>query len=111
MMIQRCERVLGVPVVDPDGNRLGRVAAAYCTPDPIRAVWLVLRLPGLRQRWRAVPAHNARWSNTAHTRLWVPHRRDQVLASPIVDEDSLDTAGGRGEVDLFYAAWPAGARR
>jgi hypothetical protein len=104
-------QLLGSPVVDQDGHRLGRVAAAYCTPDLDTAVWFVLRLPGLRRRWRAVPARHADWNDTAHRSLWVPHRREQVLASPVVDEDSLEADGRRGEVEQFYAARPPGAPR
>jgi hypothetical protein len=104
-------QLLGTPVVDQDGHRLGRIAAAYCTPDPYTAVWFALRLPRLRRRWRAVPAQGAHWNDTAQRGLWVPYRRERVLVSPAVDEDSLDFAHRRGEVEQFYAARPAGATR
>jgi hypothetical protein len=93
-----------MPVVDQDGYPLGRIAAAYCTPDPLTAVWFVLRLPGLRRRWRAVPARWAQWNDFTRTGLCVPYRREHVLASPVVDENSLDAAHYRGEVEVFYAS-------
>jgi hypothetical protein len=96
--------LFGMPVVDQDGHRLGRIAAAYCTPDPDTAVWFVVRLPGLRGRWRAVPAQQAHWDDSVRTSVCVPYRRELVLASPVVDENSLDTAGCRDEVELFYAS-------
>lgn len=111
MRIQEQTRLLGVAVVDEDGRRLGRVAAAYCSPDLGAVVWFVLRLPGFRRRWRAVPARGAHWNNAAGMSLWVPYRRERVLASPVVDEDSLDTARGRGDVEAFYAIRPAYAPR
>jgi hypothetical protein len=95
--------LLGMPVVDADGRRLGRVAAAYCTPAPYLVVWLVVRLPGVRRRWRAVPAEGAHRITGAATGLWVPYRREQVLASPVVDLDSLDSARRRAEVGAFYS--------
>ena len=104
MKIQCDIALLGRPVVDEASRRLGRVAAAYCTLDPDMVVWFVLRLPGLRRQWRAVPAEGAHWNNSAATVLWVPFPREQVLASPIVDEDSLGRARRRGEVEAFYAA-------
>jgi hypothetical protein len=100
-----------MPVLDVDGRRLGRVAAAYCTPAPDLVVWFVLRLPGLRRRWRAVPAEGAHWSTAARTVLWLADRRERVLGSPVVDEDSLGRARCRGEVEAFYAARHAGALR
>ena len=104
MKIQWESHLLGMPVVDADGRRLGRVAAGYCTPDPYLVVWFVLRLPGVRRRWRPVPAEGARGNTGAVTGLWVPYRREQVLASPVVDLDSLGTARCRSEVEAFYAA-------
>jgi hypothetical protein len=85
--IQERTRLLGVSVVDEDGRRLGRVAAAYCSPDLGAVVWFVLRLPGFRRRWRAVPARGAHPNDAEGASLWVPYRRVRVLASPVVDED------------------------
>jgi hypothetical protein len=100
--------VLGLRVVDADGYSLGRVATAYCSPDPLRVVWLVVRVPGLRRRCRAVLASGACWHDEAHTVLRVSHRRAQVLSSPAADEESLDTALGRAPFEAFYAlATPA----
>lgn len=96
--------LLGVRVVDIDGRRLGRLVAAYCTADPYMVAWVVVRLPGLRRHWRAVPAREAGWGDDTQTNLRVAHRRVQVLSSPAVDEDSLDTALGRARVARFYAA-------
>jgi hypothetical protein len=92
-----------MPVVDEDGRRLGRLVAAYCAPDPYTVVWLVLRLPGVRRRWRAVPAELTQCNTASEISLQVPYRREQVLASPVVDEDSLDTSRCRGEVEAFYS--------
>lgn len=104
MEIEWESRLLGVRVVDRDGHRLGRIAAAYYIPNPFTAVWFVLRLPGLRGRWRAVPARRAFWTDSAQTSVCVPYRRELVLASPVVDENSLDAVRRRGEVELFYAS-------
>jgi hypothetical protein len=102
MQMEPGEQLLGVRVVDIGGNRLGRLAAAYCTPDPLVAVWLILRLTGVRRRWRAVPAQQARWTDATQTILRVGYPRSQVLSSPAVDENSLDTAAGRVPLEHFY---------
>ncbi len=107
MRIEPGTPVLGLRVVDPDGRRLGRLAAAYCTPDPLTAVWLVVRLPGVPRRWRAVPARDAVWHDPAQTTVRVAYPRPRVLASPPVDEDRMDTAAGRAPAERFYAIPPA----
>jgi hypothetical protein len=58
MNVQWQTQLRGRQVVDEDGRRLGRLATAYgnCTPDLYNVVWLVVRLPGIRPRWRAMPA-------------------------------------------------------
>jgi hypothetical protein len=109
--IQWETQLLGMPVLDVDGRRLGRVGAAYWLPDPLRVVWFVVRLPGVRRRRRAVPAERAQWDTKAEIDLRVPYRHEQMLASPVVDEDSLGSASCRGEVEVFYAPQPAGAPR
>ena len=106
MEIEWGEDLLGLRVIDTDGRPLGRVAAAYCSPDPLTVVWLVVRVPGLRRRYRAVPAFGARWDDHARTVLHVCHSRAQVLSSPVADEDSLDTMLGRGRFEEFYAPAP-----
>jgi hypothetical protein len=40
----------------------------------------------------------------AQTSLRVPYPRDQVRASPAVDENTLDNAAGRSEIKQFYTA-------
>jgi hypothetical protein len=94
--------LLGVRVIDSDGRRLGRVATAYCTADPLAVVWLVVRLPGLSRRWRAIPAQDACWTDATHRRLGVTYQRAEVLASPDVTTDSLDFSAGRAPVERFY---------
>ena len=110
MRIEPGRWLLGVRVVDADGLRLGRVAAAYCTADPYAVVWVVVRLPGLRRRWRAVPADEACWADATQTRLRLVHRRVRVRASPAVDVDTLDSSAGRARVQRFYQPRPAYAR-
>ena len=104
MKIQWETQLLGLPVADEVGRRLGRVAAVYCTGDLSTVVWLVVRLPGIRRRWRAIPAGQACWDDAEQITLRVPFRRERVLASPNVDEDTLDSADRRNEVGQFYTA-------
>ena len=62
MKIQGESQVLGLPVSNRDGRRLGRIVAVDCAPqDSYTAVWFVLRLRGWRRGLRAVPAEHARW--------------------------------------------------
>jgi hypothetical protein len=107
MHLEEGIELLGVRVVDAEGRRLGRLATAYFTAEPFAVVWLVVRLPGLPRRWRAIPAQDAEWANATQVRLRVTHRRAEVLASPPVDTDSLDTSSGRAPVDRFYRSSPA----
>jgi len=104
--VQWDTELVGRPVVDEDGHRLGRVTTAYgtCTPDLYSVVWLVVRLPGIRRRWRAIPATEACWDDAGQTRLWVPYQRAQIQASPAVDHNALDDAARRNDVEQFYAA-------
>jgi hypothetical protein len=97
------DEVLGLRVIDSDGRPLGRVGTAYCSSKPLALVWLVVRVSGLRRRFRAVPAFGACWNDHAGRVLRVRHRRSQVLASPIADDESLDTAHGRTRFEQFYA--------
>jgi hypothetical protein len=102
MRMEEGIELLGVRVVDADGHRLGRLASAYCTVDPSAVVWLVVRLPGLSRRWRAIPAADASWADATQIRLQVTWKRTEVLASPEVDADSLDSSAMRGLVERFY---------
>ncbi len=102
MKIQGEGQLLGIPVVDRDGRRVGRVLAAYCAPDRYSLVWLVLRLPGLRRRVRAVPSVHAQWRDSADG-LEVPYRLEEIRDSPAVDENSLDSSAVREAVAAFYA--------
>ena len=104
MKIQGENQVLGMPVSDTDGRRLGRVVALDCAPDPYTAAWFVLRLRGWRRRLRAVPAQHAQWG--CGVELRVPYRRDQVLASPALAAEQRDAAGSHREVEAFYAPVP-----
>jgi hypothetical protein len=75
-------------VVDEDGRRLGRLATAYgnYTPDLYHMVWLVVRLPGIRRRWRAIPARQACWDDAAQIRNGGPKPiAAQPTASPHTD--------------------------
>ena len=102
MEIEWGDDPLGLRLIDTDGRPLGRVAAAYCSPHPLRVVWLVVRVPGLRRRCRAVPATSACWHDHARTALRVGHSRAQVLSSPVADVESLDTMHGRARFEEFY---------
>ena len=60
MKIQGESQVVGLPVADTDGRRLGRNAAVDYTPqDPHAAAWFVVRLHGWRRGLRAVPAERS----------------------------------------------------
>jgi len=96
-------QVLGLPIADQDGRSLGRIVTVDCSPqDPYTATWFVLRLNGLRRRWRAVPAQLAGWSVTDGT-LRVRLRRQIVLTSPALSCPSLAAADSRTAVKNFYA--------
>jgi hypothetical protein len=73
-------------------------------------VWLVVRLPGLSRRWRAIPARDARWADATQVRLRVTYRRADVLASPEVTTETLDSSAGRDRVKQFYQPRPLCAR-
>jgi hypothetical protein len=103
--IQGESQVLGMPVVDVEGRRLGRIAVVDCAPDPYTAVWFVLRLHGWRHQLRAVPAQHAQWGTGAD--LQVPYRREQVYASPVLSDACVGSAGGHGAAEAFYASVPA----
>jgi hypothetical protein len=108
MHLEERTELLGVRVVDAEGLRLGRLVTAYYTADPFAVVWLVVRLPGLSRRWRAVPAKDAGWADATQLRLRVAHRRAEVLASPAVDTNSMDTGPGRVPVERFYQSSSVG---
>jgi len=102
--IQDASQVLGMPVADLDGRRLGRIVAVDCTSDPYTAAWFVVRLVGWQHRLRAVPAHNADWSTGAG--IHVPYRRAQILASPTPSKDGVHDLACRRAIEAFYAAVP-----
>ncbi len=83
MNVQWDTELVGRPVVDEDGHRLGRVSTAYGT---------------------CIPATHACWDEAGQTRLRVPYQRAQVRASPAVDDTALDDATRRNDVEQFYAA-------
>jgi len=105
--IQGENQLLGLPVADCNGRRLGRILAVDCAPeDSYTAVWFVLRLRGWRRGLRAVPAERARWS--AERGLDVPVRREAVLASPAPAAAELD-ARSRLAIADYYVRTPVAA--
>jgi hypothetical protein len=101
--IQGEGQVLGLPVADVDGRRLGRIVAVDCAPqDSYMAVWFVLRLRGWRRALRAVPAQRARWYTGGG--LEVPVRREVVFASPALAAAALDTRSRIAVADYYLHA-------
>jgi hypothetical protein len=108
--VQGREQVLGQPVRDSDGRRLGRVVGVQCAPDPYTVVWFLVALTGWRRRVRAVPAAAARWSE--YGAVDVPFRRDQVLQSPAPAADHPVGADFvRDDLQAYYAGFRRGASR
>lgn len=100
--IQSETQVLGRPVRDGQGRRLGRVVAVDCAPDPYTAAWFLLHLSGWRRQLRAVPACSASWDK--HGALAVPYPRQVVEQSPQRSRDGQGAAFVAGELEAFYAA-------
>jgi hypothetical protein len=100
--------LLGMSVFGAGNRRIGRVVTAYCTPVRTNLAWIVLRLPGLWTHLRAVPTGQAQWAATGQA-LVVPYRSADVWASPVVDEDSLDSEASRYIVGEFYASLEQGS--
>jgi hypothetical protein len=98
--IQSESQLLQLAVADADCRCLGRVVAVDCSPDPHTAAWFVLRLPGWPRRLRAVLAQHAQAPAPA---CRVPYHRAQVLASPALTADRLDTGSSAG-VEAFYSS-------
>lgn len=94
--IQGETQVLGVPLCDAAGRRIGRVVAVACAPDPYSAAWFVVRLRGWHRQVRAVPAGRAEWTGSGA--LGVPYRRADVLASPVLPGRVLVSPGRPGRV-------------
>jgi hypothetical protein len=98
--IQGESQVLGLPIADRDGRRLGRIVAVDCAPqDPYTAMWFVVRIGGWRHGLRAVPAEHAAWY--AGGGLDVPVRREVVLASPAPATADLDAASRIAVADYY----------
>jgi hypothetical protein len=98
--IQNEKQVLDAAVRDCQGRRLGRVAAVDCAPDLYTAAWMLLRLPGWRRRWRAMPASGAGWR--AGEPVSVAYRREVVLQSPTLSRQTRRIGLVRRELEAFY---------
>jgi len=73
--------IMGEPVVDSEGHRIGRVTQVAYEPNTLRAEWLVLKT-SLFGRLRLVPLAAAQERGDM---LCVPFSRATVLESPIPD--------------------------
>jgi sporulation protein YlmC with PRC-barrel domain len=71
--------IVGEPVVDPEGQRIGKVMHIAYEPNTLRPEWLVLKTSRFgRPRLVPVDAADAR-GDTVH----VPFPKDMVLGSPV----------------------------
>lgn len=93
----------GWPLFGAGDVRIGIVVAVRCEPDGHTPAWLLVKLPGLRRRLRAVPASQAVWLPPG--RLAVPYPAEQVAASPVArGHEALEDDAWRERAAGFYAA-------
>lgn len=88
MKVQGADHLLGQPVSDVQGRRIGRIVALTFGRDPFAPAWLILVLSLVRRRLRAVPASDLTWSERQG--LTVPLARSAVLDSPQLHRATLD---------------------
>ena len=101
MKIQDETQVVGRPVHDLQGRRLGRAVSVHCAPDPYTVEWLLVRLRGWGRSLRVVPA--ASMSLDEGGVLTVPFTREIVRGSP-AQTDRRDGSGFIAhDMDLYYA--------
>lgn len=93
--------LLGTRVVDTDGRRPGRIAAACCTVDRSTTGWPARRQSGPRRRFRAVPADEGGGGNAIQTPLRTAYRRAHAPATRAGDEGSLGRTAGRDPIAAF----------
>ncbi|RRO15393.1 PRC-barrel domain containing protein [Saccharopolyspora rhizosphaerae] len=97
MNVARAQDLIGTPVYDSSGNRVGRVGNVYVDDHTDQPEWVTVRIGLLGWRETFVPLDGA---TTAENRLELPVSRDQVRNAPRVEAEGgrLTDAEGR---DLY----------
>ena len=87
MNVERAQDLIGTPVFDSDGNRVGRVGNVYVDDHTNQPEWVTVRLGVLGIRETFVPLDGA---IKAENRLEIPVSRTRVRNAP-----SVEAEGGR----------------
>lgn len=94
MKVQGPGQLVGQPVLDVHGRRVGVIRRVLCAPgDRYTAQWAIVTMAPLGCRARLVPLADARHQDRG---IQLPHRRALVAASPRLrtrsDEPTLAAA-------------------
>ena len=77
--------LLGAPVTDADGDKIGTVGQIYVDPDTDQATWATVKTGFFGTSESFAPLDNATWDNNA---LTVPFEKEFVKNAPRVEADS-----------------------
>jgi hypothetical protein len=76
----KVQQVLGEPVVDPEGQVIGKIVQVAYEPTTFRAEWLVLKTSRFGRQPRLVPVEAVRYEGRT---IWIPYSKETVLAAPV----------------------------
>jgi uncharacterized protein (TIGR02271 family) len=98
MSTQDLERLRGSPVRSRDGEQIGSVEQVYVDRDTGQPEWIGIGTGFLKTKRVLVPVQG---STTSADGIQVPYDKDQVKASPDIDEDEISQATER-ELSSHY---------
>lgn len=93
MNVVRAQDLIGTPVFDSEGNRVGRVGNVYVDDHTNQPEWVTVRIGLFGIKETFVPLDGA---TTAENRLELPVSRDRVRNAPNVEAEGgrlTDTEG------------------
>ncbi|MFC7341298.1 PRC-barrel domain-containing protein [Saccharopolyspora griseoalba] len=97
MNVERAQDLIGTPVFDKDGNRVGRVGNVYVDDDTNQPEWVTVRVGLLGMKETFVPLDGAR---TEENRLELGVDAERVRNAPAVEAENGRLSDSEGR-DLY----------
>lgn len=97
MNVERAQDLIGTPVFDKDGNRVGRVGNVYVDDDTNQPEWVTVRVGLLGMKETFVPLDGAK---AEENRLELGVAKERVRNAPQIDAENGHLSDSEGH-DLY----------